>query len=42
MDLERLQKWADRNLMKLSKGKCQVLPLGRNNPRHHDRLGLTS
>ncbi|GAB0204034.1 mitochondrial enolase superfamily member 1 [Grus japonensis] len=23
-DFDRLQKWADRNLMKLSKGKCQV------------------
>lgn len=38
-ELERLEKWFDRNLMQLSKGKCRVLHLGRNNPMH--RLGLT-
>lgn len=27
-DLRRLEKWAERNLMKLSKDKCQVLPSG--------------
>jgi len=32
--LSRLEKWADRNLMKLNKGKCKVLYLGRNNPMH--------
>ena len=35
----RLEKCAQRKLMKFSKGKCQVLPLGRNNPMHQYRLG---
>jgi len=28
--VERLDKWADKKLMKFSKGKCQILHLGRN------------
>ncbi|GAB0203761.1 mitochondrial enolase superfamily member 1 [Grus japonensis] len=31
-DLNRLEKWADRHLILLSKGKCKILYLGRNNP----------
>ena len=38
-DLDRPEEMADRNLMKFRKGKCKVLPLGRNNPRHQYMLG---
>lgn len=31
-DLNRLQKWANGNLMNFNMGKCKALHLGRNNP----------
>lgn len=34
-DLKRLEKWADRHLIKFNKGKCKDLHLGKNSPRHH-------
>ncbi|NWQ64897.1 PIGG transferase, partial [Neopipo cinnamomea] len=34
--LDRLEKWANRNLLRFSKGKCQTLHLERNNPVHRN------
>ncbi|KAK4832301.1 LOW QUALITY PROTEIN: hypothetical protein QYF61_021700 [Mycteria americana] len=41
-DLNRLEKWANRNLMKFNKGKLQVLNLGRNTTMHQYMLGAPS
>jgi len=40
-DLDRLEKWASRNLMKCNKEKCKVLHLGSNNPKHRYMLVAT-
>ncbi|KAK4829005.1 hypothetical protein QYF61_001761 [Mycteria americana] len=40
-DIDRLEKWADRNLMMFNKESCKVLHLGRNNPKHQNTLRAT-
>ncbi|GAB0194453.1 hypothetical protein GRJ2_001910600 [Grus japonensis] len=38
-DLNRLEEWANKNLMKFNKDKCKVLHLGKHNPGLQHRLG---
>ncbi|PKU41478.1 rna-directed dna polymerase from mobile element jockey-like [Limosa lapponica baueri] len=40
-DLDRLEKWTNKNLMKFNKGKCKVLHPGKHNPGVQHRLGST-
>lgn len=37
-DLSRLEKWADRNLLKFNTVKCKVLHLEKNNTKHQSVL----
>jgi len=40
-DLDRLEEWANKKLMKFHKKKCKVLHLGKYNPGVQHRLGYT-
>lgn len=40
-DLNRLEKWAEKKVMKFNKDKCKVLLLGRNNPVYEYKMGTT-
>ena len=39
-DLDSLESWAQKKLIKFNKGTCRVLHLRRNNPMHQYRLGV--
>jgi len=41
-DLDKMEKWADRNLLKFIKEKIKVLPVGRHIPRHAGAAQLES
>lgn len=38
-DLDQLETWAERNLLRFNKSKFRVLHLGRNNLKYQHRLG---
>ena len=40
-DLDRLEEWTNKNLMKFNKDECKVLHLGKHNPGVQHRLGST-
>lgn len=40
-DINRLEKWDDRNLMKFKKRKSKILHPGRNNTKHQYKLGTS-
>ncbi|PKU48926.1 rna-directed dna polymerase from mobile element jockey-like [Limosa lapponica baueri] len=40
-DLDRLEEWVNKNLMKFNKDKCKVMHLGKLNPGEQHRLGST-
>ena len=38
-DLDRLEQWAQENLMRVNKAKCKVLHLGHSNSHYQYKLG---
>jgi len=38
-ELDSLEKWVHKNLLRFNKGKCKVLHFCRSNPRYANRLG---
>lgn len=41
VELDRLEEWAYKNLMKFNRDKCKVIPLGKHNLGPQHRLGTT-